>query len=133
MGGESMETKDLTVLGNRVEGSLEADQMETFPAAGNLSRVIFETKELTAFCPVTNQPDLYTATIAYHPNAKVVESKSLKLYLMRYRDVGIFGEDLAQRIMEDLVQLMEPEWLEVTLVQQVRGGLQMTTVATYGD
>lgn len=128
-----METKDLTVLGNRVEGSLEADQMETFPAAGNLSRVIFETKELTAFCPVTNQPDLYTATIAYHPNAKVVESKSLKLYLMRYRDVGIFGEDLAQRIMEDLVQLMEPEWLEVTLVQQVRGGLQMTTVATYGD
>jgi len=128
-----METKDLTVLGNRVEGSLEADQMETFPAAGNLSRVIFETKELTAICPVTSQPDLYHATIDYRPKDKVVESKTLKLYLMRYRDVGIFGEDLAQRIMEDLMMRLDPERIEVTLVQQVRGGLQMTTVATYGD
>lgn len=121
-------TDHLTVLGNRVEKALEANELEAFPAP-NVQEVKFVTHEVTAFCPVTNQPDLYTVEIIYTPKDVCVESKSLKLYLMSFRDQGIFGEALAGKIADDLFAILNPVELSVETVQQIRGGLRMTSVA----
>lgn len=118
----------LTVLGNRVEGSLTADQLETFPAKETVCVVTFLTKEVTALCPVTNQPDLYTVAITYYPTGEVVESKTLKLYLTQWRNTGIFGEDLAHTIVSDLSRVLKCR-VNVVVQQQVRGGMAMTVEA----
>lgn len=122
-------TAHLTALGNKVDGALTAADLETFDAPQDVQRVTFTTHEVTALCPVTNQPDLYTVTIEYVPNKQCVESKTLKLYLMQWRNTGIFGEALTDIICADLAQALTPSFVRVTTVQQIRGGLQMTTVA----
>ena len=71
--------------------------LETFPNPG-VAVVELESDELTAMCPITGQPDLYTATIAYEPAALCLESKSLKIYLSRFRTEGAFCEALAVQI-----------------------------------
>lgn len=120
--------KDLTLLGKAVQGTITAEQLETFPAP-HVSTVKFVTHEVTSFCPVTNQPDLYTVEIEYTPFEHCVESKSLKLYLNGFRNDGIFGEALAEKIADDLFAALKPFDLKVTTIQQIRGGLQMTAVA----
>lgn len=96
----------------------------------DLSEVCFETKELEALCPVTEQPDIYHLKICYEPKGgRVVESKSLKLYLWHFRDVGIFAEDLADRIASDLAAALDPRWITVSVEQNVRGGLTLTAEA----
>jgi len=121
----------LTVLGNKVDGSLTKDQLETFPnpSFGILREITFETHEFCSLCPVTNQPDLYTLKITYVPEQKCVESKSLKLYLTQWRNEGIFGEAVATTICNELFETLEPLKVEVVATQQIRGGLQMTTTA----
>ena len=121
----------LTVLGNKVDGSLTKDQLESFPnpSFGILREITFETHEFCSLCPVTNQPDLYTLKITYVPEQKCVESKSLKLYLTQWRNQGIFGEAVATTICNELYEALEPLKVEVVATQQVRGGLQMTTTA----
>jgi 7-cyano-7-deazaguanine reductase len=114
-----------------VAGSLEASQLETFDAPV-VDVVSFRSEEIGALCPVTNQPDLYTIEITYEPNGKCVESKTLKLYLTRFRNEGIFGEAIAATIADDLFEALKPHRLSVRAIQQVRGGLQMTTVASRG-
>lgn len=125
-------TKDLTILGNKVEGAISADKLEKFPAP-NVSLVTFETSEVCALCPVTNQPDIYKVEIKYVPDEHCVESKSLKLYLMSFRDTGIFGEAITAKIADDLYQSIKPKTVIVTSVQQIRGGLQMTSTAVRGE
>ena len=120
--------KDLTLLGKAVQGTISAEQLETFPAP-KVDTVKFVTHEVTSFCPVTRQPDIYTVSIEYTPKDKCVESKSLKLYLNSFRDEGIFGEALAAKIADDLFAVLEPQDLDVTTIQQPRGGLQMTSTA----
>jgi 7-cyano-7-deazaguanine reductase len=121
----------LTVLGNKVDGSLTKDQLESFPnpSFGILREITFETHEFCSLCPVTNQPDLYTLKITYVPEQKCVESKSLKLYLTQWRNQGIFGEAVETTICNELYEALEPLKVEVIATQQVRGGLQMTTTA----
>ncbi len=121
----------LTVLGNKVDGSLTKEQLETFPnpSFGVLREITFETHEFCSLCPVTNQPDLYTLKITYVPEQKCVESKSLKLYLTQWRNEGIFGEAVATTICNELYEALEPLKVEVIATQQIRGGLQMTTTA----
>jgi 7-cyano-7-deazaguanine reductase len=121
----------LTVLGNKVDGSLTKDQLESFPnpSFGILREITFETHEFCSLCPVTNQPDLYTLKITYVPEQKCVESKSLKLYLTQWRNQGIFGEAVATTICNELYEALEPLKVEVIATQQIRGGLQMTTTA----
>ena len=121
----------LTVLGNKVDGSLTKDQLESFPnpSFGIVREITFETHEFCSLCPVTNQPDLYTLKITYVPEQKCVESKSLKLYLTQWRNQGIFGEAVATTICNELYEALEPLKVEVIATQQVRGGLQMTTTA----
>lgn len=125
-------TNHLTVLGNKVDGSLEASQLEKFPAP-SVSEVEFVSHELTALCPVTNQPDVYTIKISYVPAEFCVESKTLKLYLMRFRNEGMFGEAITARIADDLFQAIAPKALKVETTQQIRGGLQMTSRAVRQD
>jgi 7-cyano-7-deazaguanine reductase len=122
------QTNHLTVLGQKVDGSLEASQLEKFPAP-NVSEVSFESHELTALCPVTNQPDVYTIKISYVPNGFCVESKTLKLYLMRFRNEGMFGEAITAKIADDLFEAIAPKAIRIETTQQIRGGLQMTSKA----
>ena len=82
-------------------GSAAYAGLETFPNPG-VERVEMTSDELTAVCPITGQPDLYTATIDYEPAERCLESKSLKLYLMSYRDQGVFCEALAVKIRDDV-------------------------------
>lgn len=126
-------TENLTILGNKVDGALTADQLETFPRPAGVSSVNFVTEEVTALCPVTSQPDLYRVEIEYSPAATVVESKSLKLYLTQWRNTGIFGESLTDLICKDLYEALDCEYIRVTTRQQIRGGLQMTTVSERGE
>jgi 7-cyano-7-deazaguanine reductase len=104
--------------------------LETFPNPG-VSRVEMTSDELTAVCPITGQPDLYTATIAYEPLERCLESKSLKLYLMEFRDEGHFCEALAVRIRDDVAQALElpAERVRVTLVQKARGGITIAATS----
>lgn len=101
--------------------------LETFPNPG-VSRVEMTSDELTAVCPITGQPDFYTATIEYEPDHRCLESKSLKLYLMTYRDQGHFCEALAVKIRDDVGEALElpAERVRVTLVQKGRGGITIT-------
>lgn len=127
-----IQTEHLTALGNRVEGALTWQQLEFFAAPHSVTVVQFETHEVTALCPVTNQPDLYSVDISYAPAEWCVESKTLKLFLMQWRNTGIFGEAIADRICEELNAAIQPKWITVVARQQVRGGLQMTTTARRG-
>jgi 7-cyano-7-deazaguanine reductase len=104
-------------------------ELETFPKPATVTKVSFTSDEVTSFCPVTEQPDFNTVIIEYHPDELCVESKSLKLYLWTFRDERTFGEGLAHTIAQDLHQALRPFYIKVTLVQNIRGGLQMTAVA----
>jgi 7-cyano-7-deazaguanine reductase len=104
--------------------------LETFPNPG-VTHVEMTSDELTAVCPITAQPDLYVATIEYEPNALCLESKSLKLYLARFRNEGAFCEALAVRIRDDVAAALElePDRVQVTLEQKARGGITITATA----
>jgi len=125
-------TKNLTILGNKVEGAITADKLEKFPAP-HVGLVTFVTSEVCALCPVTSQPDIYEVEIKYVPLQHCVESKSLKLYLMSFRDVGIFGEAITAKIADDFYYSINPKYVIVTSTQQIRGGLQMTATAIRGE
>jgi 7-cyano-7-deazaguanine reductase len=121
-----METRtEFVALGHA--GSEAYAGLETFPNPG-VAEVALESDELTAVCPITNQPDFYVATIAYRPDALCLESKSLKLYLARYRDQGAFCEALAVQIRDDVAEALrlEPAGVNVTLRQKARGGITIT-------
>jgi 7-cyano-7-deazaguanine reductase len=80
---------------------------------------------------MTGQPDFATFTITYVPGPKIVELKSLKLYLWSYRQQGAFHEDVTNRVLDDLVRALEPRQMTVTSVWNVRGGIATTVRATY--
>jgi 7-cyano-7-deazaguanine reductase len=101
--------------------------LESFPNPG-VTHVELVSDELTAFCPITHQPDFYTATIAYEPGEFCLESKSLKIYLSRFHDQGVFCEALAVRIRDDVAEALrlEPDHVHVTLRQKARGGITIS-------
>lgn len=95
--------------------------------------VSFDAYELSSLCPRTGQPDFARIYISYIPSKKMVESKSLKLYLFSFRNTGSFHEDIVNIIKEDLVALMEPKYLEVYGDFSSRGGICITPFATYAS
>jgi 7-cyano-7-deazaguanine reductase len=121
-------TSEFVALGHA--GSEAYAGLETFPNPG-VTEVEMTSDELTAICPVTSQPDLYTATIEYRPGALCLESKSLKLYLARFRNEGAFCEALAVRIRDDVAAALEVEAdaVRVILRQKARGGITITATA----
>jgi 7-cyano-7-deazaguanine reductase len=94
--------------------------------------VIITQPEFTSLCPMTGLPDFGTIIIRYCPSRKIVELKSLKLYLLQYRQVGVFYEHLVNIILDDLVKTIEPQWMEVKGEFRPRGGISTTVIATYG-
>lgn len=111
-------------------GSEHYAGLETFENPG-VTRVEMTSDELTAVCPITGQPDMYVVTIEYAPAARCLESKSLKLYLARYRNEGAFCETLAVRIRDDVAEALalDASDVSVTLRQKARGGITVTAAA----
>ena len=95
--------------------------------------VQFNCPEFTTLCPITGQPDFAEIKIAYIPNERMVESKSLKLYLFSFRNHGDFHEDSVNVIMKDLIRLMQPKYIEVLGLFVPRGGISIYPYANYGQ
>ena len=119
---------DFVALGSR--GSEVYAGLETFPNPG-VSHVDLTSDELTAMCPVTGQPDYYVARIEFWPGGLCIESKSLKLYLMSFRNEGVFCEALAVKIRDDVADAvgLPGEKVRVTLEQKSRGGVTITATS----
>ena len=94
--------------------------------------VQFNCPEFTSLCPITGQPDFAEIKIMYIPEFRMVESKSLKLYLFSFRNNGDFHEDCVNIIMKDLVKLMDPKYIEVIGLFTPRGGISIYPYANYG-
>ncbi len=119
----------LTLLG----GSNRFIGLETFPNM-NPERdytVTLSTDEFTCVCPKTGQPDFASITVTYIPESKIVESKSLKLYFLSFRNRGIFHEHVTNVILDDLVEALEPRWCQVTADFGVRGGIAIRVNAQF--
>ena len=95
--------------------------------------VTFDCPEFTSLCPMTGQPDFATLTIRYIPGTQMVESKSLKLYLFSFRNHGDFHEDCVNMILNDLIKLMNPKYIEVLGTFNPRGGISIIPFANYGQ
>lgn len=95
--------------------------------------VKFNSPEFTSLCPITGQPDFATIYLSYIPGKKLVESKSLKLYLFSFRNHGAFHEDCMNIIMKDLIVLLEPKYIEVWGKFLPRGGLSIDPYCNYGQ
>jgi 7-cyano-7-deazaguanine reductase len=87
--------------------------------------------EFTCLCPMTGFPDFAAVHVRYVPGPRCVELKSLKLYINRFRDQGIFHEEVANRILGDLVELLEPRYCEVVADFNVRGNIKTVIVARH--
>ena len=126
----------LSLLGNKTEYKKEyaPEVLESFENKHpeNDYWVHFNCPEFTSLCPITGQPDFATIRIDYIPDIRMVESKSLKLYLFSFRDHGAFHEDCVNIIMKDLIRLMDPKYIEVTGVFTPRGGISIYPYCNYG-
>ena len=129
--------KDLTLLGNSRKGkkAKPSKKLESFPNKneGREFVVDLHTDEFTCLCPATGQPDFATLTIRYVPAERIVESKSLKLYLWSYRNEGTFHEHVTNQILDDLVAALDPVWCEVVGEFGARGGITIKVTAEYGN
>ena len=130
------ETEGLKSLGRKTEYRRDyaPEVLETFSNKHpeNDYWVKFNCPEFTSLCPITGQPDFAEIVIRYIPAEKMVESKSLKLYLFSFRDHGDFHEDCVNIIMKDLKKLMEPKYIEVVGLFTPRGGISIHPFANYG-
>jgi len=130
------ENEELKLLGKKTKylTDYNPDILETFENKHpeNDYWVQFNCPEFTTLCPITGQPDFAEIKIMYLPDHKMVESKSLKLYLFSFRNHGDFHEDCVNTIMNDLVQLMKPKYIEVLGLFTPRGGISIYPYANYG-
>ncbi len=117
---EQEETIDLAVL-----------EAVPFDYPDSATEVVYETEEFTSVCPWTGLPDFCRLVIHYVPHHSLVELKSLKYYLTSYRNVGILQEHAVNRILQDLVQLLEPVSMVVEADYKERGGLKTKAMAKY--
>lgn len=108
------------------------DRVDRIDWTGGAITVRLDCTEFTSICPVTGQPDFGQLTIEYVPDRYLVETKSLKLYLWRYRNERAFNESLVETIATDLLAQIEPRWLRVTGEFNPRGGIQVTATAERG-
>lgn len=102
------------------------------PAPGRPYRIRMVCPEFTCVCPKTGQPDFATIVVEYVPGPRLIELKSLKLYLWSWRDEGAYHEAITNRLLDDLSQAAEPKWMSVTGYFKVRGGITTTVVAAAG-
>jgi len=95
--------------------------------------IVIDQPEYTAVCPRTGLPDFGCITISYVPSGHIIELKSLKYYLLQYRNVGIFYENAVNRILDDLVAVLAPGQMTVTGQFTARGGISTTVTVRYPD
>ena len=138
MSRNEKELQGVTLLGNqgtKYQFDYRPDVLETFvnKHPGNEYLVTFDCPEFTSLCPKTGQPDIGRIVINYIPRERMVESKSLKLYLFSFRNHGDFHEDCVNIIMKDLIKLMDPKYIEVRGIFNPRGGISIYPFANYGD
>lgn len=136
-GRSKEELQGVSLLGNQntaYKSDYAPEVLESFPNKhpGNDYFVKFNCPEFTSLCPMTGQPDFATIYISYVPDERLVESKSLKLYLFSFRNHGDFHEDCVNIIMKDLIKLLEPKYIEVWGKFLPRGGLSIDPYANYG-
>ena len=131
------EQDHLQQLGKKTEYKMDyaPEVLETFENKhqDNDYWVQFNCPEFTSLCPITGQPDFAEIRIAYVPAERMVESKSLKLYLFSFRNHGDFHEDCVNTIMKDLVKLMQPKYIEVKGIFTPRGGISIYPYTNYGQ
>ena len=131
------EAEGLSLLGEKGVGypsGYAPEVLETFENRHkeNDYWVKFNCPEFTSLCPITGQPDFATLYISYVPDVRMVESKSLKLYLFSFRNHGDFHEDVVNTVMKDLIKLMDPRYIEVWGKFLPRGGISIDPYANYG-
>lgn len=133
---ENRQDEGLHALGKKTEYRQDyaPEVLETFENKHQTNDywVQFNCPEFTTLCPITGQPDFGEIIIKYIPDVRMVESKSLKLYLFSFRNHGDFHEDCVNIIMKDLVKLMDPRYIEVTGMFKPRGGISIFPFANYG-
>ena len=131
-----MTIEGLSHLGGKTEykDNYAPDVLEAFENKhqGNDYWVTFNCPEFTSLCPITGQPDFATIHINYIPDVKMVESKSLKLYLFSFRNHGAFHEDCVNIMTKDLIELMNPKYIEVVGIFTPRGGISIYPFCNYG-
>ncbi|MDQ0203999.1 preQ(1) synthase [Pectinatus haikarae] len=131
------ETESITLLGQKdvkYNYGYSPEILETFENK-HPNRdywVKFNCPEFTSLCPITGQPDFATIYISYIPDRIMVESKSLKLYLVSFRNHGDFHEDVVNIIMDDLINLMQPRYIEIWGKFLPRGGISIDPYVNYG-
>ena len=128
--------RDLTLLKageQNVPASPDDARLEAFENAYPTRdyRITFDCPEFTSLCPITGQPDFAHIKIEYIADQRCIESKSLKLYIFSFRNVGSFSEQIVNRILDDLVAACEPRWMRVTGVFTPRGGIGIEVVAEH--
>jgi len=95
--------------------------------------IVIKQPEFTSLCPMTGLPDFGCITVKYRPGKTIIELKSLKFYLLQYRNVGIFYEHVVNRILDDLVAKLGPKWMEVTGDFTSRGGITTQTSVEFTE
>jgi 7-cyano-7-deazaguanine reductase len=105
--------------------------IETWPIQFPAYEIVIDIPEFTSVCPKTGLPDFGTITIRYMPNKECLELKSLKEYLLSYRNLGIFQENIVNQVLEDVVKAAGPEWAIVKGEFNPRGGIGTTVEARY--
>lgn len=116
--------------------TIKTDILEPMPYAYQSKRditITIEQPEYTSVCPMTGLPDMGCITIEYVPGKSIIELKSLKYYLLQYRNVGIFYENIVNRILDDLVGVLSPKKMTVAGNFTPRGGITTKVTATYGE
>ena len=130
-----MEINKYTIRGLNIqkEEAIDAAILEAtaFDYPNSATDVVYETEEFTFVCPRTGLPDFARLVIRYTPDRSLVELKSLKYYLTSYRNVGLLQEHAVNRILHDLVPLLEPISMVVEADYKARGGLSTKVVAKY--
>jgi 7-cyano-7-deazaguanine reductase len=113
--------------------AIDVAVLETFPYeyAGKDIVIDIDTDEFTAVCPWSGLPDFATIRIEYIPRAVCIELRSLKYYLLSYRNVGIYQEHAVNRILEDLLRVAKPKWMKVLADYKIRGGVHTVASRTY--
>jgi 7-cyano-7-deazaguanine reductase len=117
------------------EESVTPGVLETFPYEypSREALVEIDSDEWSCVCPFSGLPDFGTMTVSYVPSDACIELKSLKYYLTSFRNVGIYQEHAANRVLEDLVACCAPRWMEIELDYRLRGGLHTVVTVSHGE
>ena len=133
----SERSDDFSLLGHesKLPASPEEAKLETFTnkSPGRPYTIDLDCPEFSSLCPVTGQPDSAHIHISYIPAGLCVETKSLKYYLASFRNLPSFNEEIVNRILDDLVEVIQPTRMEVVGQFSPRGGISLTASASYPD